>query len=308
MRQLLVIFLILTIFIAGCPSDDSSSTGDKFRTGTQALAISFIQNQPPSRIVLQNDQDYPADVAIELRNLGAEDIVEGTGVLIFSGYDGNLVTWGLPSKSKPIPKLDGKSFSNPQGGKDIVQVDGNIITTAIGEVYRPVFQVTACYDYKTQAQISMCIDPDPTGKSTKPCSAADISASSGQGGPIVVTAIDQEASPGETLFKITVKNAGGGDVFIGGFGKCLGTSNEGELNYRDLDRVNIESVSVGNTQITISCKGLENGVLALTNGQGVFYCNAKFPKGSSFQTTFNVVISYQYRTSASKTIEIVKLS
>ncbi|MEK6968471.1 MAG: hypothetical protein AABX51_07635 [Nanoarchaeota archaeon] len=299
-RIILVIILLLTIVAYGCTPSDTSNT-DQFRTGTQGLGISFVQNQPPSRIVLQDDGPQDVMVGLELRNLGAHDITHG--VLVYSGYDQNLVSWAFSSL---FPTLEGKSFSNPQGGKEIKEHPGIINSALIGEIYRPVFQVTACYDYSTRAEIPICIDPDPTGKSVKPCSASSFSASGGQGGPIAVTSVNQEPSPGETLLKITIKNAGGGDVFVGDIGVC-GHGEKG-LTYKDLDRVKFGSVSLGTTPLN-TCKGMDSsGNIPLTNGQGVIFCTVKgLTKGSSYKTTLNVVLDYSYRTSTSKNIEIVKL-
>lgn len=302
MRELAAILLI-AIVASGCVGGfvSTNQPTDTTRTGTQGLVITFVQNQPPSRVIISEGSSPQVLVGMELLNRGAEDIT--TGILLYSGFDGRLVSWPA---SDTMPFLEGKSFSNPQGGKEIKEVSGTANTGAIGDVYRPVFQVTACYNYRTNAQIPLCIDPDPNGRSTKPCSAADFSAGGGQGGPIAVSAIDQEPGPGSTLFKITIKNAGGGDVFTSGIQSCVPGSGGG-LTYKELDRVKIASVSLGTQPIT--CRGLDaSGNLPLTSGQGVLFCTAQLPRGSSFQTTLNIVMDYQYRTSAQKTVEIVKLT
>lgn len=304
MRKVSIVLLVgFSLLLTACFGGGSSNTADQFHVGTQGLAISFIQNEPPSRIVIENNANPPptANFGIQLSNLGAEDIKGG--VLVYSGFDSNLVTW---HKSDQIPSLQGKSFSNPQGSKEIVENNGNIVVAQIGEVYRPAFEVTACYNYQTNAQIPICIDPDPTGKSPKPCSAQGFSASGGQGAPLAVTAIEQNPSKGKTLFKITIKNSGGGDVFQGDVNNCLpgGTG----LTYKDLDKVKFGSVTLGKDPLR--CQGIDaSGSIPLTSGQGVIFCTAdNLQKGSSFQTTMNILLEYNYRTSVSKSIEIVKLS
>ncbi len=305
MNKILTIAILMTL-ISGCTmlvNDGGGGKSDSSHTGTQGLVINWISNQPPSRIVLQdNQQSTDVVVGMELLNKGAEDITDG--LLVYSGYDVNLVGWSPNTKTMPF--IEGKSFSNPNGGKEINEVHGNTRNDRIGDVYRPVFQVTACYNYRTFAQIPLCIDPDPNGKSVRPCIASDFSASGGQGAPIAVTSVDQESAPGSTLFKITIKNAGGGDVFVSDVGACAPGGNG--ISYKDIDHVHFSGASLGTVQI--NCKGLDgNGNIPLTSGQGVIFCNtAALPRGSSYQTTLDITLDYRYRTHAEKNVEIVKLS
>lgn len=301
-KYLAVVLMIVVLAISGCTGGDGGSGGknpDSSHTGTKALSIAFTPNQPPSRIVLQDNSNQPITVGLEISNIGAEDITGG--ILVYSGFDPRIISW---SQQASIPPMLGKSFSNPQGSKEIVEVPGTINAQLLGDVYRPVFQVTACYNYKTSAQLPICIDPDPTGKFPKPCTAQNVNGGSGQGAPISISDVSQEPSPGSTLFKITIKNSGGGDVFNSGINSCSPSS--GGINYKDLNRVHFISATIGNQPLT--CKGIDaQSNIPLTNGQGLIFCTYTSPKGPSFQTTLNVNLDYQYRTTASKNIEIVKL-
>ncbi len=309
MKITIAIILIALFILSGCDSFSSNQQGgttSQARIGTQGIALSFLQNQPPSKVIVQESTEANANiisVGLDIRNMGAETVQNG--VLVYSGFDPNLVSWGKISDPNgditKITNLQGKTQYNTQGDRDLKDIKGQVNVKAINEKYTPVFQASLCYLYATHAQVPVCLMLDPYGNSPKACTPRDFSDSTGQGAPIAVIAVSQDSAPGNTIFKITVKNTGGGDVFNGAPDKCANS-----LTFKELDRVHVSKIKIGNADL--SCKGLDsNGNLLLNGGQGILFCTLKAEKTSAYTTTLNIDMDYTYRTTTSTRVEITKI-
>jgi hypothetical protein len=132
-----------------------------------------------------------------------------------------------------------------------------------------------------------------------------------QGAPVAVGPVVVEPSPGRTRFQITVTNVGGGDVIkpsVVNLQKCSPYHPDG-LQYTDTDYVLVEDVSISGVSILSSCKPLDNGMLRMTNGRGVMYCELGNLAGSSAYTTpLSVQLSYGYRQNLFRDVTILRVS
>ncbi len=320
-----IFFLIffLLILISGCKGKkDVKKSLEDIRTGTQGIVFSFLQNAPPDTIHTQDGSDNTFDVILELKNKGAYpqpgEAGEGKnaphGLIILSGYDNRIIQFGdgdaAASQYFSDKALEGKSIINTNGGLDILIFKGKVsVDNLCTEKYAPTLLATACYPYKTVAGPSVCIDPNPysTFSQKKVCQVSGVSLSN-QGAPIAVTKIDEEAFDGRTQFKITIKNVGGGDVFMGLGGvfidKCL------VLQRNDIDKVYIEGITLGNSPL--KCRPFldtadgNSGTIRLINGEGFILCDfSGYDKSSTAYTTpLTIKLSYQYRNTAEKKIQI----
>ena len=322
--------LILLILISGCKGKKSAEKSlEEIRSGTQGIVMNFLPNFPPEKVHVDADNTF--DVILEVRNLGAfpqsdeiSDSADTLGKIYLSGYDSNIVRFEPYFKSLNERLLGGKSAINPVGGSDIVKFTGMVIVDNLNvEKYEPILLTTLCYRYDTISEPSVCIDPEPypTAQEKKVCEVNDITLSS-QGAPIAVTRIDEEAFASGTQFKITIKNVGGGDVIktsddsiekcnpFSGFGALGGE----KFGVEDIDKVRLEEIKAGKNKLKCgpfidgSLKG-ESGYIRLLNGEGTIVCQLlkeAYGSNTAYITPLQIKLSYVYRTSIQKKIQIIK--
>jgi hypothetical protein len=174
MKKILLMLLLLAL-VSGCiPSGPSQDT---YRKGTQAIALSFVENAPPSSVF---DTDHFI-IGVKAQNMGAES----TNVNFhLGGYDRNIINIG---------------------GAGSVRLAGKV------EVYNPREGETNTVTFKQSStnQAQVCINGNPSFNKGV-CTVSDVSLGGGQGGPVGVTKIEVAATPGKTNFRIHVKNFGPG--------------------------------------------------------------------------------------------------
>jgi len=325
-KHILLLFAVLLLSLSGCgiKSGIGGSRGDSadhyydYRHGTEGIVLAFSENIPPSRIY--DDEQFVA--VIETANRGATDVDPAGGRIYLSGFDIAILR-GVTGSDYPsqwgyfaaeIGNLLGKSFTNPEGDFDTVQFEGDIsdLKARDIETYTPTLLATVCYLYETLANPVVCIDGDPHSAAItrKVCRPQDVVLSGGQGGPIEVSKVDVEAAPRQTLFKIHVRNGGGGTVFKDEFSyldRCNPYDPEG-LGYSDVDRVRLSEVSVGNTDITPTCKGLDdNGHIRLkSSGTGTVFCKLSDVTGPAYTSPLRIKVKYGYRSTITKSLTILQ--
>lgn len=337
-RYVLALLLILVV-VSSCSlsgkkgtssSKSSKRAAEEIRTGTQGILVSFLQNAPPDKIVVEQSADIKVngfEVILDVRNKGAypqpeNGIPAPVGAKVFlTGYDRNVIFFekNPPSEDLSNKPLDGKSTINPNGGQDLITFKGYVnIENLNVEKYEPILQATACYQYWTIAGPSVCIDPDPysTVSGRKVCEAQDVTLAS-QGAPVAVTKIEEEAFASKTQFRITVKNVGGGDVFKDkALEKC---GPEGEKIVReDIDKIYIAYVKIGNKDLLcgpfIDRPNTEvrekAGYIRMINGEGHVICELQSADYSStkaaYTTPINILLQYGYRNVVEKKLLIKK--
>ena len=287
-----IIAIVLVVFASGCGKKEGQPTRTYQHQGTQGVVINFVPNQPPS-VVYTGDN---FDVALEVRNKGANDV--SNVYLFLSGFDPNLVS-GLKER-ETINSIEGSSQYNPEGGYDIISfARSNYASAALQQgmdYYRPTFIATACYTYSTVATPVVCIDPNPYKSGQKACTIGNIAMAGGQGAPIAITSVEEEASPSKVMFKIHISNVGGGEVINTELSQC------GQpLDYTKLDVIKSYSVTLGN--MSGECKPDQ---LRLINGQATIYCKFQIPSNAvnAYTTPLRIELFYDYKSTISKTIEI----
>jgi len=301
----IVLVLMLCVLLAGCGPVNNSNTPENFRTGTEGLVVSFEPNHPPAKVYVRNGELNEVGIGVNLKNKGAADITGGAVVL--SGYDPSILA--IPSYRifNTMDGLVGRSAFNPDGGFNTFDFNGAVNLAAMGDAYRPSLLATACYDYSTFAELSVCIDPDPYLTKPKACTPSNI-ASSGQGAPIGVSKVNVEPTKRKTIFQIYFKNFGKGDVFSSKYGSARCLPNGGGIDERtEMDIIIVRKIKVGSDDITADCKGMTWGSVRLNNGENFIYCTYDAQGTDSYQTVLSVEFGYSYRITASRSLEIVKL-
>ena len=332
-RLIFALFLVILILISGCKGKkDVKKSLEEIRTGTEGIVMSFLPNAPPPTIHVEQGADERSntfEVVLEVRNKGAFPQPEDRGItappgrIYLSGYDPNIISLKDPKTSTDLNSqelsgkpLEGKSPINPNGGLDLLTFRGQVNVDNLNvEKYEPTLQATACYQYWTTAGPSVCIDPEPysVAGQKKVCEVNDITMQS-QGGPIAVTAIDEEAFASKTQFKITIKNVGGGDVIrYEALNKC-GSSGDKILR-EDIDKVYLKEVKIGNKILNCgpfvntgdSSVRREAGDIRLINGEGFIICelsSGDYGSKTAYITPMTITLLYGYRSSIEKKIQI----
>jgi hypothetical protein len=315
-----ILVVIIILFLSSCASDSRRPGDEHFRTGSEGLVMRFIPNSPPAKIY---DEDI-LSALIEIHNAGATDVSGGNNRLYISGFDPSLIT-GVDMHGIIIEDLDGKDFDFPDGGYTTIHFEGSLrdLRSRNVEVYEPTLLITACYEYETIANPEVCIDGDPYAVTSeeKVCSAGSSKGAGTQGAPIAVSSVATEPTRGKSRFKITINNVGGGCVFKDGW-DVLDRCNPydgAQLSMDDINYVRVDEVKVGDTDITSSCKPLQNGYLRIkdngecTNvpggaaqGSGYMICELGGITEPAYTTPLRIKLSYNYRDSITKRIKIVQ--
>jgi hypothetical protein len=259
MKPLYVVFAILALFITGC-SFGSTTSDSSYMTGKSGVSMQFLPNNPPSTIYLNNNFAEDTPIVVEAFNRGTSPA--GNIQAFFVGFDDNLVTvndlnFDLSSDG------DYKTRYNPEGGFDEQETELRVNDLGNADTYEFNLKLVYCYDYVTRAAVQVCVDPNPNRvNKDDACTPSSVS-TSGQGAPIGITSIDQEAMPGNVRLKINVQHYGQGKVLRSG-AQCEGVPLRADENYVTFS----EPTLAGNTGTCVTTSPLK-----LRNGQGTIICN-----------------------------------
>lgn len=301
-----VLVLALLLFVFACQQQPtqpgSGQFYEKFRTGSEGLVISFVPDQPPTKI-FDTDEVF---FIINVENRGAKEVGYPGDRVYLSGFDPRILT-GVPFTGAQIEKIEGKTSTSLVGGRGVAEFRATPSKLPT-ESYETPIVATACYSYETIAESNICLDSDPRSYAQrKVCTPQGVSLGT-QGAPVSVSSVDISAVKGSATLKFKVRNAGIGDVFrFGGeyLTKC--SPYVGLDRFNDLDRVQVFDVKVGGVSITPSCQ-LTDGVARLINNEATFTCKVdtrSFPTTGAV-TTLSVDLRYGYRNQISRKLEVLR--
>jgi hypothetical protein len=325
----ILIVLLIVFILSGCRRADVDEPRETtYRTGTQGLYLKFPTDAPTE--IYENDRDVR--FIVEVRNRGAfpqsDEVDEFRGKLWIGGYDDNILRI-YPRLGSSITQgvnldpyvLEGRSVYNRDGGYSAVEFQMDVGDLPQGmPYYRPRLIVTASYLYKTIGNPIICVDPEPrsTRVREKVCEIGDYSArgtggGSGRGGsvgtglgsqgaPISITRVEEDVTGSDILFKIYIRNVGGGLVI-----QETDIDNNPNLGYdwRDMNKVRIEDIRVGNIRMT-ECRPIIGRDVELIDEEGYIFCrlDKAAVSGESYVTPLNIILSYGYTSSIERDIEI----
>lgn len=288
---ILVLGLIL-IFIGGCTPRSTTPETINYHSGNLGITLNLMVNSPPTNAYEGNDVPF----YLEIRNQGAHDT---SPKIWLSGHDPDIINVNWNGVS--VSTIPGKSPSNPIGGYETLQAPNVQISLPDGvDAYSTNMKLTTCYGYVTQASAIVCVDPDPTNNQDDACAAKSVSLSGGQGGPVAITNIRNEPSAGGSImFTITISNVGGGTIIDKGrVGTCTT-----KMTAADIDTISIASARLGKNTLTCT----PQDPVRLVNGKGTIYCRQDGLTGSAYTTTMNLDISYGYKSSISRSMNVRRI-
>lgn len=297
-RIFLVAFALLSLFLAAC--ENSNNPGNKnteWRTGTEGIAMSYFQDNPPSEVLSRSK----VPVIVKYANKGAYDITDLNFYL--SGYDQQILPFYHKSQIQGID-IAGKDQYNTLGSQEaFVSWEASKVNMEnLGNVdnFKQTISVTACYTYETIANPTVCIDPNQYETMNTKCTfdVKDLGAS--QGAPIAVTEVKKRTTDDEIYLEIYFENKAGGTPFMPGLDECQ------NLDYTEVNKILLKSVSFS-TGLTFGCKPTE---IRLENNKGFAICSRGLPSRTSFyETPLIIDLRYKYRqTLPNKEITIVNVN
>jgi hypothetical protein len=309
-KRIIAVFAAL-LLLASC-DQTGKHTQDfqeiKIYQGTEGLVTEVVDASLPKEVYENENVDlvvkYTNKGPIEIAN--AKSIVAAEkGYLSFS--DGSQV------KSQQI---------NTKGKENFEIIDDFMLVTyplkagklePMSEYHSAVMTVTTCYDYISKAFASVCIDTDPLNQKPgdKTCTAAPISLSAGQGGPLVISSIEPKMLlDGDVIkpqFIINVQNRGPGSVTRYGYvDKYCSNQLVAREDFNVIDSSRIE-VKVSGIKQDIQCTPEQ---LALKGNADFISCTMTqgVPQTiDSYTTTISVELKYGYTTTTSREVKINKL-
>ncbi|MEM4755630.1 MAG: hypothetical protein QW594_00695 [Candidatus Woesearchaeota archaeon] len=306
--SVLLISVFFVFSLSGCSKGPKGEEGDYYYlSGTQGLEMQFMDGMPSPKI-------YSGDklqVGIIVRNKGTAPLA---GILYLEGYDRKIITGGqLPRKTgERFPKsgqtIQERGLYNNIGGEDYlifssnpIQLDRSITT------YPFTLTAYACYEYKTTAIATVCLDPKPhRTNADKPCITKDVSLGT-QGAPVAVNAVKVDPI-GDSRVRLVFqfKNVGGGDIVdLMQWEQLCPT----DFYPSDFNLLYVRVTPVGSGARGLTCPQLDstNGVVRLDqNGQGRLVCNLDIDSdaASSYLSSIRVEAEYAYRQYIKKQVEI----
>lgn len=303
------VLLIVLLALSGCngvgrnlSSGAKTVTDEDFQQGTKALAYRFHPSTPPSEV----PQESMEEIVVILENRGSGDITEGFITLIPEESYIELI-----GAQRRRIDAEGRNKNNPGG--TTIDVSFPIRTKKLdfqSQEHASELIANVCYDYSTEFNDVVCIDPDPYTEDErindkKICHVADLS-SSGQGGPIAVEKIGVSMVRDNSgmiipTFRITIRNKASGMVVQSDrvSDLCSGFP----LKPDELNRVSLYA-SLGDQEL--DCDG---NSFQLYKREATVSCVLSSGIDSSFgeyETPIHVRLSYGYSDSISKKFSIIR--
>jgi len=316
----LVCFVLLALFLAGCRArqEVEPDATEKIYKGTDGLVMTFLKDNPPDKLW----DTSTLDIIVGLANKGTSDLSGTRCALYLSGYDKDIIR-GLPQAAQ-CGLLEPKSSLNPEGSYTTVEFSTDhpmILSEGIDSLDQG-FMVTACYEYETNAKVSVCIDPHlyDIGPVDRVCNVRDVTLTGGQGAPVSVDKVEVNMAENKVLFKIRVSNKGGAvvkkSIFSSGKTQAVGQQGvvfdydaslgncPGSLDPRDYNLVSYV-VEMGGVQG--ACKPQRNGLnkVPLVDNKGIIYCTFSVsPADLAHTKVLSINLFYNYMDSIIKEVTI----
>ena len=319
----LIGIILCSFFIISCAGNANNRDEIKLQTGTDGLTIDFMDKGVPND-VSEGSRLY---VTFELINEGFYDIKRGKLILSLEEDFTALDSWDLPDgfdqESEKIIGFDlmGKSISLLRGERQVASViiRGKTIEDTRNKI-ESIIGLTACYPYSSIFSDTMCIDTDPNNLkiAEKTCKARDIT-SSGQGGPVAITRIEQKVIPADNAqsvnLQLTIFAENKGEGIIINPDRydqiCKGTN----IDKDDYNVVWLKSLKYSDYEYNPHNDGISEIVcnpnpMREIDGEYQTRCELKdkntIDKSKlTFETPLVVEIEYGYKQSISKEIEIL---
>ena len=273
----------IMLLLTGCSSNQEDGLVQyNFKQGYEGLNIKLMENSPPEKI-------YPFSefqIIVELENLGAYDITDGTIAIL--GLDEKY--FFVDQLEQEFDRMLGRSLTNPSGDRNQLEfyaASEDLFENA--EEYVGNYFLKVNYDSEMEFSDSICIKPNMYSTYDDGCEVEDKSYR-GQGGPLAVTKLEEVISPGSGVeFRLDLENKGRGKV---------GT-------------VTLRRARLGNEPIECKFQRAASDLRRIEfdreEQKEVIICRKSFISGqSSYTTTLSIEFGYDYELVQQEQLKMVK--
>lgn len=313
-KIILAVLLIGAFLISGCaaPQQAEKKISYGFPEGSEAIELSFLQNQPPASVA--SGEEF--QIAVNVKNVGAQDTIV---TIILDGLGGTYTV--SPGFTKSTETIAGKTLivdpSKPSESKEIPGGEEAVIFDVIPKLIGGVniqespIVAHAIYPFESRAITRICVKSrqSPSIGTAGICELTGKREVGTSAGPIKVTSVDQTLN---TLI-INIANVGKGNPFV--------NVAENESKYQDilpndinlfneLDNIDLTKVEVGTISDLIDCKIPENGAkkIRLIDNKGLITCTTKFTEVTSESLeTLVLTFDYGYQIRINTNINVVAI-
>ncbi len=255
-------YALILLFLVAC-AGEAEITEDA-HVGSSGVKAEYIR---PTEFVLPGER---VGFLIEVSNDGTS---ESSGAYTIAS---DPLVLQLQDPTTGRFKLKGRTTFTPIGEKKVLSFKGRVSELAKREqTAEASVRFNMCYDYQTDATVSVCVDTRPEVDDEKVCVPGPVSAGGGQGAPVGVELVEMKLLPGDIegvfvpRFTISVANLDQGVVLAQGIrNPCQG---KGTLK-EDFGRVGVRATL---SNVPLQCKpfkfnagapGLNNVVCTLPEG------------------------------------------
>ena len=271
-----ILLSVFLVFLVGCGLLDGGESSGKivladFKKGISGLEIKMLEGLPAKEFF----EGSNFKIGLDLRNRGGYDIYGGE--IEIAGFDERYVL--IKEKKKNLQPIAGKNVGSIDGGFYVEEFQGQALKSLEkAKEYKANYYAIATYDYRSEAQVDVCINTNlysdlKLAESCKPQSSISLS---GQGAPVAVTKVEEIIIPedfgAKVVFKIYVENKGRGYL---------------------TSPVYLEEVKLGVTRLTCEQNFLD---LEDDNNNDFFICTGYEYEPASYASTLYAGLTYTYKT------------
>lgn len=305
---ILIIIISITLTLSACTSSNDNKIETDIYKGIQGVDVEIIKNAPPSE-VLEN-QNF--QVVAKITNKGVAQVIGGVLKITVEPDYISL------TDDEDIITLEGKSDYNPFEDVEVKTYNLESKTIeSLSEKHDTIILISMCYDYTTRLSTTVCVDPETYNirPVDKVCEASTQSFSGGQGGPIAVSMIEQQAIVTNDRYRpkffIYLTNVGGGKVTE--YGKASAMCSSSTITKEDFDKVTLSDLEF--SDYTLDDFDCEPKILKFDDTKtNRFVCTMKEDVSnikstdSGYLTGFSVTLDYGYMSTQTKIVTIQRLT
>lgn len=294
--------LLVVLFLSACqltPGDSPQGENKAFIGGTQGVDVAFAQDEPPQRVLDDNQQEF--SITLLLRNGGEFTVPAGQLIASLSGVQKQA--FGLTSlnmqNTLPISGAQKQAVgTNIPGAEELLEFGRAQYTIDIPADFQTSLRADICYTYQTKALANLCLKKNVLQKDID--DVCDVKMPQVQvqnsGGPFQMLSLSEDTI-GRNKIKLNfkVKNVGTGIIYEPGAFTAVCA---GEEDNKDKVKITLASPQ-NNFQVQCSQFGNTNtGVIRLVNGEKDISCTIDTTnlQDVTFQDLVVVTMDYMYRT------------
>ncbi|MFW5746413.1 MAG: hypothetical protein ACOCWQ_02565 [Nanoarchaeota archaeon] len=300
-----ILFVMVILLLTSCmPTGPaiSKQSDEEYQKGVRELTYFFHADAPPVEVLQRSDDS----AVVILENRGAADIDSGIISLI---TEEPFVKVMGPTKRRF--ETEGRTAGNPEGGMEQMRFD-----LEIGHLpqqrarYDTEILANVCYDYASEMNEEVCIDPDPYGdlgktEEDRVCALKDLT-SSGQGGPIAIDRVKVRMNADgsgriKPSFTIHIRNKGKGTVVE--HSRLTDLCSGGAIRQEDFNQISLYATLRDHPLVC------DMDTLQLFKGEATVRCRDEVGVDASlgpFIAPLHIRLTYGYSDTISRKVTIIR--